>query len=218
MGKIRLADGFDDDSLLALGAGSIDERSNVLEILCREHGGKLLSFIKRVVSERVGKLLVDDLSNEIYQETWLQVATTANTGRLLEVPIANRPKFLFGICKNVLQDHFREFRRAPSFVHLEDDVAAARQVLVANGIDPDRSELIAAITDCFEKLKGQPRIVFKHKYMMHKEPPTSRDIGIALQIAETTVRPYLKLAVDEVKDCMRRKGHADKIQSKGSRK
>lgn len=209
-----MAGGLDDDSVLALAAGSASQRAAALNALVDEHGKRMLSYVKRIVAERVGESLVLDLSREIYQETWLQVSKSAVTGILLDIPANERPKYIFGICRKVASERFRQFKRAPSMVTYEDDIAQAKQTLVSHGIDPERREVITALLECIEKLTGQTKTVFKLRHMNNTEPLTSRDIGATLQIADTTARAYLKQGTDSVKDCMRRKGYADNIHSK----
>lgn len=212
-----MEEGLDDDSVLALGAGTADERTEALNALLVVHGGKMLSFIKRVVADRAGAHLVQELSEEIYQETWLRVADPETTGKLFVLPEKDRPKYLFGICRNVAHDYFRQFKRAPSMVTYEEDEIAAKQTINDKGPELNLPDVLAAINECIERLTGQVKVVFKLRHTTHKEPLTSRDIGAALQVADTTVRAYLKQGTDSVKDCMRRKGFSDKIRSKEQR-
>ena len=134
-----------DDSVLVRDYMSGDERA--LEILIGKHNQRLSSFIYSKVLDR-------DITEDIFQDTFIKVIKTLKRGSYSE-----EGKFLpwvMRISHNLIIDHFRKNRRLPKFEGSDDfnifsvigdDRLNAEKQLIKDQIDCDLSVLIEELPD-----------------------------------------------------------------------
>jgi RNA polymerase sigma-70 factor (ECF subfamily) len=129
-----------EDSVLVRDYMSGDERA--LEILIGKHNQRLTSFIYSKVLDR-------DITEDIFQDTFIKVIKTLKKGSYSE-----EGKFLpwvMRIAHNLIIDHFRKTRRMPRFDGnddfnifsiISDDKLNAEKQLIKDQIDSDLGILI----------------------------------------------------------------------------
>ena len=129
-----------DDSILVRDYISGDE--SALEILIKKHNQRITSFIYSKVLDR-------DITEDIFQDTFIKVIRTLKKGNYSE-----EGKFLpwvMRIAHNLIIDHFRKNRRLPKFEGshdfnifsvLGDDKLNAEKQLIKDQIDEDLTQLI----------------------------------------------------------------------------
>lgn len=134
-----------EDAILVRDYISGDE--SALEKLIRKHNQRLSSFI-------YSKVLDKDITEDIFQDTFIKVIRTLKKGNYSE-----EGKFLpwvMRIAHNLIIDHFRRNRRMPRFEGTEefnifsvlgDDQLNAEKQLIKNQIDSDLTLLIEELPD-----------------------------------------------------------------------
>ncbi len=164
-----------DDSILVKNYISGDEKA--LEILINRHNQRISSFIYSKVMDR-------DITEDIFQDTFIKVIRTLKRGSYSE-----EGKFLpwvMRIAHNLIIDHFRKNKRMPKFEGsddfnifsvITDDKLNAEKQLIKDQIDSDLSLLI-------EELPEDQREVLMmriYKDMSFKE--ISENTGVSINTA-----------------------------------
>lgn len=134
-----------DDSALVRDYISGDERA--LEVLINRHNQRISSFIYSKVLDR-------DVTEDIFQDTFIKVIKTLKKGNYSE-----EGKFLpwvMRIAHNLIIDHFRKSKRLPKFEGGEDfnifsvigdDKLNVERQLIKDQIDSDLGMLIDELPD-----------------------------------------------------------------------
>ncbi len=134
-----------DDSVLVKSYVGGDEKA--LEVLINRHNQKITSFIYSKVLDR-------DITEDIFQDTFIKVIKTLKRGSYSE-----EGKFLpwvMRIAHNLIIDHFRKNKRMPKFEGSEDfnifsvirdDKLNAEKQMIKDQIDSDLSVLIEELPD-----------------------------------------------------------------------
>lgn len=134
-----------DDSILVRDYISGDETA--LEILIKRHNQRITSFIYSKVLDR-------DITEDIFQDTFIKVIKTLKKGRYSE-----EGKFLpwvMRIAHNLIIDHFRRNKRMPKFEGnddfnifsvIGDDKLNAEKQLIKDQIESDLELLIEELPD-----------------------------------------------------------------------
>ncbi len=134
-----------DDSVLVKSYVGGDEKA--LEVLINRHNQKITSFIYSKVLDR-------DITEDIFQDTFIKVIKTLKRGSYSE-----EGKFLpwvMRIAHNLIIDHFRKNKRMPKFEGSEDfnifsvirdEKLNAEKQMIKNQIDSDLSVLIEELPD-----------------------------------------------------------------------
>ena len=164
-----------DDSILVRDYMSGDERA--LEILIGKHNQRLSSFIYSKVLDR-------DITEDIFQDTFIKVIKTLKRGSYSE-----EGKFLpwvMRISHNLIIDHFRKTRRMPKFEGSDDfnifsiigdDRLNAEKQLIKDQIDCDLSVLIEELPEDQKEVL----IMRIYKDMSFKE--ISENTGVSINTA-----------------------------------
>ena len=128
------------DALLVNGYVAGDE--SALATLIKRHESKIYGFIYSKISDR-------DVSNDIFQDTFIKVIKTLKTSSYNE-----EGKFLpwvMRIAHNLIIDHFRKAKKMPLFRETEefsifsimsDDALTIENQLIANQVEIDIKKLI----------------------------------------------------------------------------
>jgi len=134
-----------EDSILVRDYMSGDEKA--LEMLINKHNQRLSSFIYSKVLDR-------DITEDIFQDTFIKVIKTLKKGNYSE-----EGKFLpwmMRIAHNLIIDHFRKNKRLPKFECngdfnifsvIGDDQLNAEKQLIKDQIDTDLTLLIDELPD-----------------------------------------------------------------------
>ncbi|WP_343486475.1 sigma-70 family RNA polymerase sigma factor [Allomuricauda sp. d1] len=134
-----------DDSVLV--RNYIDGDEKALETLINRHNQRISSFIYSKVLDR-------DITEDIFQDTFIKVIKTLKRGSYSE-----EGKFLpwvMRIAHNLIIDHFRKNKRMPKFEGsddfnifsvIKDDKLNAEKQLIKDQIDSDLSILIEELPD-----------------------------------------------------------------------
>ena len=164
-----------DDSVLV--RQYIDGDEKALEVLINRHNQKISSFI-------YSKVLDKDITEDIFQDTFIKVIKTLKRGSYSE-----EGKFLpwvMRIAHNLIIDHFRKNKRMPKFEGSEDfnifsvirdDKLNAEKQLIKDQIDSDLSLLIEELPEDQKKVL----IMRIYKDMSFKE--ISENTGVSINTA-----------------------------------
>ncbi|MEX0288706.1 MAG: sigma-70 family RNA polymerase sigma factor [Flavobacteriaceae bacterium] len=164
-----------DDSVLVRDYMSGDERA--LEILIGKHNQRLTSFIYSKVLDR-------EITEDIFQDTFIKVIKTLKRGSYSE-----EGKFLpwvMRISHNLIIDHFRKTRRMPKFEGSDDfnifsiigdDRLNAEKQLIKDQIDCDLGVLIEELPDDQKEVL----VMRIYKDMSFKE--ISENTGVSINTA-----------------------------------
>jgi RNA polymerase sigma-70 factor (ECF subfamily) len=164
-----------DDSVLVKNYIDGDEKS--LEILINRHNQRISSFI-------YSKVLDKDITEDIFQDTFIKVIKTLKRGSYSE-----EGKFLpwvMRIAHNLIIDHFRKNKRMPKFEGsddfnifsvIKDDKMNAEKQLIKDQIDSDLSLLI----DELPEDQREVLIMRIYKDMSFKE--ISENTGVSINTA-----------------------------------
>ena len=164
-----------DDSVLVKNYIQGDE--NALEVLINRHNQKISSFI-------YSKVLDKDITEDIFQDTFIKVIKTLKRGSYSE-----EGKFLpwvMRIAHNLIIDHFRKNKRMPKFEGsddfnifsvIHDDKLNAEKQMIKNQIDSDLSVLIDELPDD----QREVLIMRIYKDMSFKE--ISENTGVSINTA-----------------------------------
>ncbi|MDM1407482.1 sigma-70 family RNA polymerase sigma factor [Myroides sp. DF42-4-2] len=118
-----------------------------LEVLIKRHQAKIFGFI-------FSKLDDVELTNDIFQDTFIKVINTLKTGKYNE-----EGKFIswvMRIAHNLIMDHYRREKRTvihndteqtPFFSFLKDDSETVEELLIQNQITEDLQQLILELPE-----------------------------------------------------------------------
>ncbi len=164
-----------DDSLLVRDYLSGDERA--LEILINRHNQRITSFIYSKVLDR-------DITEDIFQDTFIKVINTLKKGSYSE-----EGKFLpwvMRIAHNLIIDHFRKNKRMPKFEGSDDfnifsvigdDKLNIEKQLIKDQIDSDLGLLIEELPEDQKEVL----VMRIYKDMSFKE--ISENTGVSINTA-----------------------------------
>jgi len=155
----------------------VDGDEKALEVLINRHNQKISSFI-------YSKVLDKDITEDIFQDTFIKVIKTLKKGSYSE-----EGKFLpwvMRIAHNLIIDHFRKNKRMPKFEGSEDfnifsvikdDKLNAEKQLIKDQIDSDLSLLIEELPEDQKKVL----VMRIYKDMSFKE--ISENTGVSINTA-----------------------------------
>ena len=164
-----------DDSLLVRDYISGDEKA--LEILINRHNQRISSFIYSKVLDR-------DITEDIFQDTFIKVIKTLKKGTYSE-----EGKFLpwvMRIAHNLIIDHFRKNKRMPKFEGSDDfnifsvigdDKLNAEKQLIKDQIDSDLGLLIEELPD------DQKEVLLMRIYKDMSFKEISENTGVSINTA-----------------------------------
>ena len=164
-----------DDSLLVQDYISGEEKA--LEILINRHNQRISSFIYSKVLDR-------DVTEDIFQDTFIKVIKTLKKGNYSE-----EGKFLpwvMRIAHNLIIDHFRKNKRMPKFEGSDDfnifsvigdDKLNAEKQLIKDQIDSDLSLLIEELPE------DQKEVLLMRIYKDMSFKEISENTGVSINTA-----------------------------------
>ena len=164
-----------DDSILVRDYISGDEKA--LEILIKRHNQRITSFIYSKVMDR-------DVSEDIFQDTFIKVIKTLKKGNYSE-----EGKFLpwvMRIAHNLIIDYFRKNKRLPKFegsddfnifALISDDKLNAEKQIIKDQIDSNLELLIEELPDD----QREVLVMRIYKDMSFKE--ISENTGVSINTA-----------------------------------
>ncbi|WP_430906918.1 RNA polymerase sigma factor [Maribacter sp. 2-571] len=164
-----------EDSVLVNNFISGDEKA--LEILINRHNQRISSFI-------YSKVLDKDVTEDIFQDTFIKVIKTLKKGSYSE-----EGKFLpwvMRIAHNLIIDHFRRNKRMPMFEGNEDfnifsvigdDKLNAEKQLIKDQIDSDLRSLIDELPD------DQREVLLMRIYKDMSFKEISENTGVSINTA-----------------------------------
>ncbi|MGB5238739.1 MAG: sigma-70 family RNA polymerase sigma factor [Flavobacteriaceae bacterium] len=164
-----------DDSILVRDYISGDEAA--LEILIKKHNQRITSFIYSKVLDR-------DITEDIFQDTFIKVIKTLKRGRYSE-----EGKFLpwvMRIAHNLIIDHFRRNKRMPKFEGnddfnifsvIGDDKLNVEKQLIKEQIDSDLGLLIDELPD------DQKEVLLMRIYRDMSFKEISENTGVSINTA-----------------------------------
>ncbi len=164
-----------EDSELVRDYISGDEKS--LEILITRHNQRITSFIYSKVLDR-------DITEDIFQDTFIKVIKTLKKGTYSE-----EGKFLpwvMRIAHNLIIDHFRKNKRMPKFEGnddfnifsvIGDDKLNAEKQIIKNQIDSDLRGLIEELPD------DQKEVLLMRIYKDMSFKEISENTGVSINTA-----------------------------------
>ena len=164
-----------EDSILVKNYISGDEKA--LEVLINRHNQRISSFIYSKVLDR-------DITEDIFQDTFIKVIRTLKRGSYSE-----EGKFLpwvMRIAHNLIIDHFRKNKRMPKFEGsddfnifsvIKDDKLNAEKQLIKDQIDSDLSLLIEELPD------DQREVLMMRIYKDMSFKEISENTGVSINTA-----------------------------------
>ena len=164
-----------EDSVLVKSYISGDEKS--LEILIKRHNQRISSFIYSKVLDR-------DITEDIFQDTFIKVIRTLKKGSYSE-----EGKFLpwvMRIAHNLIIDHFRKNKRMPKFEGSDDfnifsvigdDKLNAEKQLIKDQIDTDLKDLIEELPE------DQKEVLLMRIYKDMSFKEISENTGVSINTA-----------------------------------
>ena len=164
-----------EDSVLVRDYISGDEKC--LEVLINRHNQRVTSFIYSKVLDR-------DITEDIFQDTFIKVIKTLKKGSYSE-----EGKFLpwvMRIAHNLIIDHFRKNKRMPKFEGTEDfnifsvigdDKLNAEKQIIKNQIDSDLRNLIEELPD------DQREVLLMRIYKDMSFKEISENTGVSINTA-----------------------------------
>jgi len=164
-----------EDSVLVRDYISGDEKS--LEVLINRHNQRITSFIYSKVLDR-------DITEDIFQDTFIKVIRTLKKGSYSE-----EGKFLpwvMRIAHNLIIDHFRKNKRMPKFEGnddfnifsvIGDDKLNAEKQIIKNQIDSDLRDLIEELPD------DQREVLLMRIYKDMSFKEISENTGVSINTA-----------------------------------
>ncbi|AKA36226.1 RNA polymerase sigma factor [Flagellimonas lutaonensis] len=164
-----------DDSILVKNYMDGDEKA--LETLINRHNQRISSFIYSKVLDR-------DITEDIFQDTFIKVIKTLKKGRYSE-----EGKFLpwvMRIAHNLIIDHFRKNKRMPKFEGnddfnifsvIKDDKLNAEKQLIKDQIDSDLSLLIEELPE------DQKEVLMMRIYRDMSFKEISENTGVSINTA-----------------------------------
>ncbi len=164
-----------EDSVLVRDYISGDEKS--LEVLINRHNQRISSFIYSKVLDR-------DVTEDIFQDTFIKVIKTLKKGRYSE-----EGKFLpwvMRIAHNLIIDHFRKNKRIPKFEGnddfnifsvIGDDKLNAEKQIIKNQIDSDLRQLVEELPN------DQKEVLLMRIYKDMSFKEISENTGVSINTA-----------------------------------
>ncbi|MDT0607413.1 RNA polymerase sigma factor [Croceitalea rosinachiae] len=164
-----------EDSILV--RNYIDGDEKALEVLINRHNQRISSFIYSKVLDR-------DITEDIFQDTFIKVIKTLKRGSYSE-----EGKFLpwvMRIAHNLIIDHFRKNKRMPKFEGsddfnifsvIKDDKLNAEKQLIKNQIDSDLTLLIDELPD------DQREVLMMRIYKDMSFKEISENTGVSINTA-----------------------------------
>ena len=164
-----------EDSVLVSNYISGDEKS--LEVLINRHNQRISSFIYSKVLDR-------DITEDIFQDTFIKVIKTLKKGSYSE-----EGKFLpwvMRIAHNLIIDHFRKNKRMPMFEGnddfnifsvIGDDKLNVEKQLIKDQIDSDLKELIEELPE------DQKEVLLMRIYKDMSFKEISENTGVSINTA-----------------------------------
>ncbi|NAS13494.1 RNA polymerase sigma factor [Poritiphilus flavus] len=164
-----------DDSVLVRDYISGDEKA--LEILINRHNQRITSFIYSKVLDR-------DITEDIFQDTFIKVIKTLKRGSYSE-----EGKFLpwvMRIAHNLIIDHFRKNKRMPKFegsddfnifAVIGDDKLNAERQIIKDQIDSDLGVLIEELPE------DQKEVLVMRIYRDMSFKEISENTGVSINTA-----------------------------------
>ncbi|MEP3210279.1 MAG: sigma-70 family RNA polymerase sigma factor [Maribacter sp.] len=164
-----------EDSVLVRDYISGDEKS--LETLINRHNQRVTSFIYSKVLDR-------DITEDIFQDTFIKVIKTLKKGSYSE-----EGKFLpwvMRIAHNLIIDHFRKNKRMPKFEGSDDfnifsvigdDKLNAEKQIIKDQIDSDLKDLIEELPD------DQKEVLLMRIYKDMSFKEISENTGVSINTA-----------------------------------
>lgn len=164
-----------EDSVLVRDYISGDEKS--LEVLINRHNQRVTSFIYSKVLDR-------DITEDIFQDTFIKVIKTLKKGSYSE-----EGKFLpwvMRIAHNLIIDHFRKNKRMPKFEGSDDfnifsvigdDKLNAEKQIIKDQIDSDLRDLIEELPD------DQKEVLLMRIYKDMSFKEISENTGVSINTA-----------------------------------
>ncbi len=164
-----------EDSILVKNYISGDEKA--LEVLINRHNQRISSFIYSKVLDR-------DITEDIFQDTFIKVIRTLKRGSYSE-----EGKFLpwvMRIAHNLIIDHFRKNKRMPKFEGsddfnifsvIKDDKLNAEKQLIKDQIDSDLTLLIDELPD------DQREVLMMRIYKDMSFKEISENTGVSINTA-----------------------------------
>ena len=164
-----------EDSVLVRDYISGDEKS--LEVLINRHNQRITSFIYSKVLDR-------DITEDIFQDTFIKVIKTLKKGSYSE-----EGKFLpwvMRIAHNLIIDHFRKNKRMPKFEGnddfnnfsvIGDDKLNAEKQIIKDQIDSDLRDLIEELPD------DQKEVLLMRIYKDMSFKEISENTGVSINTA-----------------------------------
>lgn len=155
----------------------IDGNEKALEVLINRHNQRISSFIYSKVLDR-------DITEDIFQDTFIKVIKTLKRGSYSE-----EGKFLpwvMRIAHNLIIDHFRKNKRMPKFEGsddfnifsvIKDDKLNAEKQLIKNQIDSDLTLLIDELPD------DQREVLMMRIYKDMSFKEISENTGVSINTA-----------------------------------
>jgi len=132
-----------------------DEKS--LEVLIKRHKQKIYSFIYSKVLDR-------DLTEDVFQDTFIKVIKTLKLGNYNEQ--GKFVSWVMRIAHNLVIDHFRKNKRIPKFENSHDfDIFS---VLSDSSLDAEKSmiksQIISDVKKIIEHLPDDQKEVLKYRF------------------------------------------------------
>ena len=164
-----------EDSIMVKNYISGDEKA--LEVLINRHNQRISSFI-------YSKVLNRDITEDIFQDTFIKVIRTLKRGSYSE-----EGKFLpwvMRIAHNLIIDHFRKNKRMPKFEGsddfnifsvIKDDKLNAEKQLIIDQIDSDLTLLIDELPD------DQREVLMMRIYKDMSFKEISENTGVSINTA-----------------------------------
>ena len=181
-----------EDSILVKEYIGGDEKA--LEVLINRHNQRISSFIYSKVLDR-------DVTEDIFQDTFIKVIKTLKKGSYSE-----EGKFLpwvMRIAHNLIIDHFRKNKRMPKFEGsddfnifsvIHDDKLNAEKQLIKDQINSDLSSLIEELPDDQKEVL----VMRMYKDMSFKE--ISENTGVSINTALGRMRYALILSLIHISE------------------
>jgi RNA polymerase sigma-70 factor (ECF subfamily) len=171
---IRMQSKIEDSELVR---DYISGDEHALEVLINRHNQRVTSFIYSKVLDR-------DITEDIFQDTFIKVIKTLKKGRYSE-----EGKFLpwvMRIAHNLIIDHFRKNKRMPKFEGsddfnifsvISDDKLNAEKQIIKNQIESDLRELIEELPD------DQKEVLLMRIYKDMSFKEISENTGVSINTA-----------------------------------
>ncbi|WP_410879288.1 sigma-70 family RNA polymerase sigma factor [Myroides sp. DW712] len=166
-----------------------------LEILIKRHQAKIFGFI-------FSKLDDVELTNDIFQDTFIKVINTLKTGKYNE-----EGKFIswvMRIAHNLIMDHYRREKRitihndteqTPFFSFLKDDSETIEELLITNQITTDLQQLILELPE------DQQEVIRMRLY----QDLSFKEIAEATDVSINTALGRMRYAIINLRRLMEKK-------------